>query len=89
MTKTAAVLDLFRKGSEVANPALWKAGQISVNALGAALYAGVELGRQFGYAVPITKAETFTIAGAFLSIFNMVMTVVTSKRAGLPAKETP
>lgn len=87
MNKLLTLLDLFRKGSEVANPELWKTGQVTVNAIGALLYAGVETARAFGYAVPITESQSLAIAGAVLSIFNLVMTIVTSKRAGLPAKE--
>jgi hypothetical protein len=40
VSKLIAIVDLFRKGSEVSNKEAWKKGQITATALGGVLIAG-------------------------------------------------
>lgn len=86
LNKLASAIDLFRKGKEVANPELWKTRQVTVTALGAVIVAGVNTAAAFGYSVPIDVDTANTISVGIISLFNMVMTYVTTKKIGLPEK---
>lgn len=86
MKQLLALLNVFRKGEEVANPALWKNGQVVVN-LGALIVAIAALLGSFGVIVEITDAQSLSIAGGVVAAYNVVLTVITSRRIGLlPAK---
>lgn len=87
--KLTAVWRVFRKGEEVANPAAWKLGQITATAIIAFLAAAVQAAAAFGYEVPVNEDQLTAIAGGVLAVGNVVLTLVTSKRAGLPAVDTP
>lgn len=90
MGKFAALFDLFRKGSEVANVEKWKSGQISANAIALVLTAGVAVAKAFGYTPPISDGDIVAIAGGVFALVNLIITVVSSSRAGLlPAKVQP
>ncbi|MFZ6780264.1 hypothetical protein ACO0LD_25810 [Undibacterium sp. Ji83W] len=85
--KINAVINLFRKGSEVSNVELWKNGGISVAALAAALGALVQFGDAFGIHPDITSEQINGLAIGVVSLVGVVLPVITSKRAGLlPAK---
>ena len=85
MSKLLALFRLFRKGSEVADVEKWKSRQITANMLVALLAALVAVARAFGVAVDIADADLAAIAGGVLAAGNVIVTAVTSKRAGLPA----
>lgn len=86
--KLGSFINLFRKGSEVANVEAWKTGGISVGALAAAFGALVAFGGTFGINVPITPDQINGIATGIIAIVGVVLPLITSKRAGLlPAKE--
>lgn len=85
MSKLAALFRLFRKGSEVADVEKWKSRQITANMLVALLAALVAVARAFGVAVDIADADLAAIAGGVFAAGNVIVTAVTSKRAGLPA----
>lgn len=85
MSKLAALFQLFRKGSEVSNVEAWKTGQITANAVAALLASVVAVARAFGVAVDIADADLAAIAGGVFAACNVIVTAVTSKRAGLPA----
>ena len=85
MSKLAAIFRLFRKGSEVADVEKWKSRQITANMLVALLAALVAVARAFGVAVDIADADLAAIAGGVFAAGNVIVTAVTSKRAGLPA----
>jgi hypothetical protein len=85
--KMGALINLFRKGNEVANVEVWKAGGIRTGALAAALLALVAVGKTFGLDVPVTSDQATGIAAGIISIVGVVLPLITSKRAGvLPAK---
>ena len=86
MKKLLAIFGLFRKGSEVASPAKWKNGQITVNAIVGFLAAAVALAKSYGVEIDITHDQIAAIAGGVLALFNVVFTLITSKKVGLPAK---
>lgn len=85
MSKLMALFRLFRKGSEVADVEKWKSRQITANMLVALLASVVAVARAFGVAVDIADADLAAIAGGVFAAGNVIVTAVTSKRAGLPA----
>lgn len=85
MSKLLALFRLFRQGSEVANVERWKLGQVTTNSLVALLAAMVAVARAFGVTMDIADAELAAMAGGVLAAGNVIVTIVTSKRAGLPA----
>lgn len=89
MEKLSALFGLLRKGGEVANAEKWKQHQIDANMLGGALLAIFATAKAFGYELPVSDEVAYTIAGGIIAAVNVVLTAVTSKRAGLlPAKPT-
>ena len=89
MSKLWAILNLFRRGAAVADPAAWKNGQITVNALVLLLGALVATARSFGYDLPISDATLAQLAAGLLGLVNGVLTVTTSKTVGLPPAPGP
>jgi hypothetical protein len=83
--KLTAVWRVFRKGEEVANPAAWKLGQITATAIIAFLAAAAQAAAAFGYEVPVNEDQLTAIAGGVLAVGNVLLTLITSKRVGLPA----
>ncbi|MFZ2998928.1 MAG: hypothetical protein WA071_01150 [Undibacterium umbellatum] len=85
--KINAVINLFRKGSEISNVELWKNGGISVAALAAALGALAQFGDAFGIHLAITSEQLNGLAIGVVSLVGVVLPVITSTRVGLlPAK---
>lgn len=89
MSKIAALFSLFRKGSEVSNVEAWKTGQITANTVVALLAAVVAVARAFGVDFHLADADLAAIAGGVFAAGNVIVTIVTSKRAGLPAPVPP
>ena len=86
--KLKAGLDVFRKGSEVANAEAWKSGQITGTALGALFIALANLAQAFGYPFPIDADSANAIGAGVVALANLLLTAATSKRAGLlPARQ--
>jgi hypothetical protein len=86
MDKFFALMSLFRKGAEVANPEAWKAGQINANIIAGLILAISHLADTFGFGLNLTTDQSVAIGTGVLVLVNVVLTAVTSKRAGLPAK---
>lgn len=82
-----SIIDLLRYGAEVADPESWKKGQINVNKLILLLSALVGVAHAFGFATPVSDATVAAIACGVFALVNLVITVVSSSRAGLlPSK---
>ena len=87
MGKLLALLDLFRKGNQVADPQAWKAGQVNAAYLGALVLALVAVAKAFGFDLPMDRDTALLIGGGVFAFVNWVLTIVTSRKAGiLPAK---
>lgn len=86
--KLWAIFDVFRKGKAVANPVLWKTGQITVSALVPVVAACVELARVFGYNIPLSDGQNAAISGGIIAIVNIVCTIVSTEKIGV-GKATP
>ena len=86
MQKLLAVLALFRQGNVVANAAAWKNRQTTVTALGAFLLALLHVLKAFGVEIPVDEETANTIAAGVLCLVNIVLTLVTTDKIGLPSK---
>jgi hypothetical protein len=87
-TKLTDVIDLFRKGSEVANKEKWKDAGNIVPLLTAAIMAAVKLAGDYGYGIQLSVEEATGVATGVASVFLFVVHNITSKSAGiLPAKQ--
>jgi hypothetical protein len=88
MGKLSAIWALFRQGEAVGNPAAWKAGQITGTVLGALILALVNVAAAFGHPFPVDTDTANSIGGGIIAAINVLLTITTSKHAGLPAVGT-
>lgn len=87
MNKLLALLDLFRKGSRVADVELWKSRQISSTMIAVFIIAGVKVANLFGVNLPIDEDAATAIAAGIIAIVNVVLTYITTNKIGiLPSK---
>lgn len=90
MGKLLAFLAVFRKGRQVANPAAWKAGQITGSVLAGLLGAIVALAKVFNYELPLNDEQLLAIGSAIVAIFGLfispAITTATTEKVGLRAK---
>lgn len=84
-SKIKAAWRVFRAGEVVANPGAWKSGQITSNAVAALLVALVYAAEAFGYEVLVTGESLDAIAVGLFALVNVVCTVVSTDKVGLPA----
>ena len=84
-----ALLQVFRKGKEVANPGAWKNAQIVAGLLTAILSVLAAFGYDFG----ISQSDILLIAGGVVGVGGAIITVITSQKVGFrqksPATELP
>lgn len=83
MNKIMAFLSLFRKGEQLANSAAWKNRQITGTMVGVFLVALVQVANAFGVSIPLDEGTAVAIGGGVIGIWNVLLTVLTSKKAGL------
>lgn len=81
--KLKAGLDLMKKGKAVADPAKWKARQITSSMLVGAIWAGIHAAATFGIEVPVDAETVDALAVAILAVVNVVLTVTTSDKVGV------
>ena len=87
MGKLLSVFDVLRKGSAVADPALLKNQGGLALVLTAFLWSVCTAAEAFGYAVPITKEDAATMAGAIAIVVGLFVNYASSDKVGiLPAK---
>lgn len=86
MEKLAALFDLFRKGSAVADSAAWKKHQITATMIGLLLMAIGRVANAYGYPLPIDQATADAIAAGLIALINCLLTVATTDKIGLPRK---
>ena len=86
MNKLLALLDLFRKGNAVADPALWKSRQIKATLLLPVFGALVAVLRAFGLEVPLDDTQITQLVTGLVVLLNLVLTLTSSDKVGLPAK---
>ena len=86
MNKLLAILDLFRKGNAVADPALWKSRQIKATLLLPTFAALIAALRAFGLEVPLDDTQITQLVTGLVVLLNCVLTLTTTDKVGLPAK---
>ena len=86
MNKLLALLDLFRKGSMVSDPALWKSRQIKATLLLPTFGALVAVLRAFGLEVPLDDTQITQLVTGLVVVINLLLTYSTTDKVGLPAK---
>lgn len=86
MGKLAALWNLFRKGDAISDPAKWKRRQITTTMLGGAIFAVLNVAKNFGYDLQIDEGAAEAVAVGVLVVVNGVLTLTTSKTVGLPAR---
>lgn len=89
MGKLWAILDLFRKGSAVSDPAIWKNSGNVAAALVALLLAVDRAAAAYGFPLGITESDAVAIAGGIAAAAHIVLSIVTSDKIGLPASPAP
>lgn len=89
MKKLLVLLDLFRQGNAVADPALWKRRQITASLLLPFFGALLATARAFGHEIPLTDEQIAQLVAGLVVAINCVLTLTTSKTVGLPAKPAP
>ena len=86
MNKLLALLDLFRKGNAVADPALWKSRQIKATLLLPVFGALIAVLRAFGLEVPLDDTQITQLVTGLVVVINLLLTYSTTDKVGLPAK---
>jgi uncharacterized lipoprotein YbaY len=89
LQKLIALARVFRKGEQVADPAAWKTGQIAVTALAAFLVAAAQAAAAFGLPLPVDEAAWSAVAAGVIALVNIVLTVATTRKIGLPPVAPP
>lgn len=85
--KIANLLNLFRKGEELANAEVWKDRANLATVIVPAVMAAVKVAGDYGYGIQLTTEEATNITLGIVAVVQFVIHNVTSKRAGvLPAK---
>lgn len=87
MNKILALIDLFRKGSAVANKEAWKKGQIGSTVIAGLILAIVQVAAVYGYPLPISEDVAMEIGAAFIGVVNFVLTYITTDKIGILAEK--
>lgn len=85
MGKLMLFFRAFRKGAELSNAAVWKDAQQAGNAVAGLLAILLAIATAFGYPLAMDEVTLLAVAGGIGHFGNWVLTVVTSKKVGLPA----
>lgn len=84
MEKLLALLAVFRQGSSVADPAVWKNRSMLIAGMVALLTAAERAAAAFGYPVGFTDNDNLAIATAIAACYHVLFTAATSDKVGLP-----
>lgn len=83
MNKLTSLLNLFRKGAMVSDPAAWKKRHITTAAVAGVILALVHTLEAFGYALPIDAEDAAVLAAAVLVVADLVLVPVTTEKIGV------
>jgi len=85
--KLGAFLRVLRVGNEVVDPDKWMKRQANGNKVGLFILALLGLAKAYGYNFPMSDDNALILGGAIVSIWNIVLTTVSTHETGLlPAK---
>ena len=87
MDKIKSILNLFRKGSAVLEPAKWKERQITATVLAGVILALVHVAAAFGFVLPVDMEIANSIAAGIIAVVNVILTITTTDKVGLPSKQ--
>lgn len=87
MGKIIAIIDLFRKGSAVADKEAWKKGQIGTTVIAGLLVAIANVAAAYGYPLPISEDVATQIGAGVIGVVNLICTYTTSESVGLLAEK--
>lgn len=85
----SAFLTLFRQGKELTNAGVWKHRAVAANLLVSVLGAVLLIAKGAGYGIEVDDETLQTLAGgiaAAVCLGNSIMHVISSSKAGLPAR---
>ena len=83
------IIDVFRKGKSVANPAVWKNLGATSAALAGLASSALAVAAAFGYRIDLDDATVQALAGGIagaLYLFSSGVHIATSEKVGLPSK---
>ena len=83
MSKLRNIIDIMQYGGAVADPANWKKRQISATVIGGLIWAVLGI---TGYDEQIGGETVDAVAVGLLALVNAILTIATSKKAGLRDK---
>jgi len=86
VTKMKALFELFKAGRRVNDPAKWKARQIESSVIVAVLWAAINTASAFGYEIVVSQEVIDGVAVALLAVVNVVLTITTTNKIGLPSE---
>jgi hypothetical protein len=81
--KIQSAFRLLKAGEVVADPAKWKARQVTTSMLVTAIWAAVTAANSFGVEVPVDAETVDGLAVGLLAVVNLVLTVTTTDKIGL------
>lgn len=90
-SKLFALVDLFRQGHALADPALWKKRQVAATLLIPVLAALAHVLAAFNVGSPLNDAQINALAGGLVVAINFVLTFATTDKIGLlpPSSDAP
>jgi hypothetical protein len=87
MGKLLAFIDLFRKGSAVADPQAWKERSAATIAVAGVIAALVQIAKLYGFELPLDQDAILAVAGGVATVVGLFVTYATSAKVGvLPPK---
>jgi hypothetical protein len=87
--KLKSLWTLFQKGQVVADPAKWKARQITSSMVVALLWAAVHTAEAFGLDLQVGSETVDAVAVGLLALVNWVLTLATSDKVGVSPRPKP
>jgi uncharacterized membrane protein len=90
VTAVFSVPDVLKQGKMVADPVAWKRGQITASVLSALLITILNMGRVFGYELPISDEQINIISAGIVTLVGLfvvpVATVASTDKIGFKPK---
>lgn len=90
VTAIFSVPDVLKQGKMVENPVVWKTGQITASVLSALLITVLNMGRVFGYELPVTDDQINIISAGVVALVGLfvvpVATVASTEKIGVRVK---
>jgi hypothetical protein len=79
------LISALKVGHELSQSGAWKRKQVWVNLLTGL----VAIAFSFGIEIPLMESDIVLLSGAIVAVLNVVLTMATSKKVGMPNRELP